>query len=117
MFLDDTRFLFHLRKGDREYIVVTRIVFAGEANQWFGRDLAQRNGAASGCKRMLRRDRHANALAKQLLKPHIVQRTSLWGTSYQSELKPAIAYALENGFVAPIVQFDVQLWHRSLKPP
>ena len=53
---------------------------------------------------MLRRDRHANALAKQLLKPRIVQRTSLWGTSYQSELKPAIAFAVENGFVAPIPQ-------------
>jgi len=66
---------------------------------------------------MLRRDRHANALAKQLLKPHIVQRTSLWGTSYQSELKPAIAYAGENGFVAPIVQSDMHLWHRSLKSP
>src|SRR2546421_7198358 len=64
---------------------------------------------------MLRSDRHANALAKQLLKPHIVQRTSLWGTSYQSELKPAIAYAIENGFVAPIVQSDVHLWHRLLK--
>src|SRR5882757_9994441 len=116
MFLDDARFLFHLRKSDREYIVVIRIVFAGEANQWFGGDLAQRNGAASG-KRMPRRNRHANALAKQLLKPHIVQRTSLWGTSYQSELKPAIAYAFENGFVAPIVQSDVHLWHHSLKSP
>jgi hypothetical protein len=30
-------------------------------------------------------------------------------------LKPAIAYAVENGFVAPIVQSDVHLWHRLLK--
>src|SRR5712671_2824337 len=116
MFLDDARFLFHLRKGDREYIVVIRIVFAGEANQGFGSNLAQRNGAASG-KRMLRSDRHADALAEQLLKPHIVKRTSLWGTSYQSELKPAIAYAVEYGFVAPIVQSDVHLWHRSPEIP
>src|SRR4029079_1833896 len=64
---------------------------------------------------MLRSDRHTNALAKKLLKLHIVQRTSLWGTSYQSDLKPAIAYAVENGFVAPIVQSDVHLWHRLPK--
>src|SRR5690349_23172284 len=64
---------------------------------------------------MPRRDRHANALAKQLLKAHIAQRTSLWGTSYQSELKLAIAHAVENGFVTPIVQSDVHLWHRLLK--
>jgi hypothetical protein len=32
-------------------------------------------------------------------------------------LKPAIAYPIENGVVAPIVQFDVDVWHRSLKCP
>jgi hypothetical protein len=42
-----------------------RILFAGEANERFGRNLGQRNGAASG-KRMLRGDRHADALVKQL---------------------------------------------------
>src|SRR6266480_2875546 len=37
------------------------------------------------------RNGDANALAKQFLKPHIAQRTSLWGTRYQSDLKSAIA--------------------------
>jgi len=53
MFLDDARFLFHLRKDDREIIIVIRVIFAGEANQRFGCNLGNRNGAASG-KRMLR---------------------------------------------------------------
>src|SRR6478672_4151144 len=63
MFLDHARFLFHLRKDDREIIIVIRIIFAGEANQQFGRGLDERNAAPSG-KPMLRSDRHANALAK-----------------------------------------------------
>src|SRR5947209_16920337 len=37
MFLDHARFLFHLRKDDRKQVVVIRIVFAGQANQQFGR--------------------------------------------------------------------------------
>src|SRR5580765_407310 len=63
MFLDHARLLFQLRKDDREIIMVIRIIFAGEANQQFSRGLDERNAAPSG-KRMLRRDRHANALAK-----------------------------------------------------
>src|SRR6476620_5277357 len=63
MFLDHARLLFHLRKDDREIIMVIRIIFAGEANQRFGRGLDERNAAPSG-KWMLRSDRHANALAK-----------------------------------------------------
>lgn len=59
------RFLFQLRKDDREIVIVIRIIFAGEANQRFGRNLSNRNGAASG-KRMLRGHRHANAFMKQL---------------------------------------------------
>ena len=66
VFLHDPRFLFHLRKDDREIIIIFRIIFAGEANQRFGRNLGNRNGAASG-KRMLRGDRHANAFVKQFL--------------------------------------------------
>src|SRR5437016_10566465 len=42
MLLDDARFLFHLRKGDQEYVGVIRVVFAGESNQWFGGELSQR---------------------------------------------------------------------------
>src|SRR4029077_5572244 len=63
MFLDHARLLFQLRKDDREIIMVIRIIFAGEANQQFSRGLDERNAAPSG-KRMLRSDRHANALAK-----------------------------------------------------
>ncbi len=114
--LHHPRFLFHLRKDDREIIIVIRIIFAGKANQRFGRNLGKRNGAASG-KRMLQGHRHANAFVKQLLIAHVVQRTSLRGRNDQSELKPAIAYPIENGVVAPIVQFDVDVWHFSLKCP
>ena len=76
--LHHPRFLFHLRKDDREIIIVIRIIFAGEANQRFGRNFGNRNGAASG-KRMLQGDDHANAFVKQLLIAHVVQRTSLHG--------------------------------------
>jgi len=114
--LHHPRFLFQLRKDDRDIIIVVRIIFACKPNQRFGHNFGNRNGAASG-KRMLRSDRHANALAKQLLILNIAQRTRLLGTSYQSDLKPAIAYAVENGFVAPIVQSDVHLWHRLPKSP
>ncbi len=37
MFLDDARFLFHLRKGDREIIIVIGILFARQANERFAR--------------------------------------------------------------------------------
>jgi len=116
MFLHDPRFLFHLRKRDREIIIIFRIIFVGEADQRFGRDLANRDGAASG-KRMLRGNRHTNAFVKQLFISQAAQRTSLRGTNDQSDLKPAIAYAVENGLVAPIVQSDVHVWHFSLKCP
>src|SRR6266436_4847158 len=89
--LHHARFLFHLRKDDREIIIVIRIIFAGEANQRFGRNFGNRNGAASS-KRMLRSHRHANTFVKQLLTSHVVQRTSLRGRNDQSESKPAIAY-------------------------
>jgi hypothetical protein len=98
-----SRFLFHLRKDDRKIIIVTRIIFAGEANQRFGRYLGNRNGAASG-KRMLRSDRHANAFVKQLLISQVVRRTSLRGRNDQSELKPAIAYPIENALTWPCVR-------------
>jgi len=75
MFLDHARFLFHLRKDDRKQIVVIRIVFAGQANQQFGRNLDERNAAPSG-KRMLRSDRHANALVKQLFISQVAERTT-----------------------------------------
>src|SRR4029077_9739026 len=65
MFLNNSRLLFHLGKDDRKIIIVIRIVFAGEANYWFSRNLGNWNGAAPG-KRMLRSDRHANAFVKQL---------------------------------------------------
>ena len=86
----------------------------GEANQRFGRNLGKRNGSAAG-KRMLRGDRHANPIVKQLFISQVAQRTGLRGRNYQSELEPAIAYALENGLVGPIVQSDVHAWHRPLK--
>ena len=57
------RFLFHLRKDDREQVIIIRIVFSGQANQRFGRYLDNRNGAAPG-KPMLRGDHHANAFVK-----------------------------------------------------
>src|SRR5438034_5545420 len=114
--LHHPRFLFHLRKDDREIIIIIRIIFAGEANQRFGGNLGNRNGAASG-KRMLRGHRHANAFVKQLLIAQVVQRNSLQGRNDQSELKPALAYPIENGVVAPIVQSDVHVWQRSLKCP
>src|SRR4029077_11741388 len=63
VFLDHARLLFQLRKDDREIIMVVRIISAGQTNQRFGRGLDERNAAPSG-KRMLRSDRHANALAK-----------------------------------------------------
>src|SRR4029077_2064026 len=116
MFLDHARFLFHLRKDDREIIIVIRIIFAGEANQQFGRGLDERNAAPSS-KRMLRSDRHANALAKQFLISQVSERTILGRSSDQSEFKSAIAYAVESVFVAPIVQSDVHVWHFSLKRP
>ena len=74
--LHHSRFLFHLRKDHREIIIVVRIIFAGEANQRFGRDLGNRNGAASG-KGMLQCHRHANAFVKQFLIAHVVQRIGL----------------------------------------
>jgi pimeloyl-ACP methyl ester carboxylesterase len=52
--LDHPRFLFHLRKDDREDVIVIRIIFAGEANQRFGRNLGNRNGAASWQTRLVR---------------------------------------------------------------
>jgi len=61
--LHHPRFLFHLRKDDREVIIIFRIVFTGEADQRFGCNLGKPNRAASG-KRMLRGDRHANAFVK-----------------------------------------------------
>ena len=112
----DPRFLFHLRKDHRYIIIVTGIILSGEANQRFGRNLGNRNGAASG-KRMLQGHRHANAFVKQLLIAHVVQRNSLQGRNDQSELKPALAYPIENGVVAPIVQSDVHVWLRPLKRP
>src|ERR1700751_3335918 len=102
------RFLFHLRKDDRKIIIVIRIIFPGEANQWFGRNLANRNGATSG-KRMLRSDRHGNAFLKQLLISHVVQRTGLGGRNDQSEVKPSVAYPIEDIFDAPIVRSDVHV--------
>ena len=84
MFLAHTRFLFHLRKDDRKQIVVIRIVFAGQANQWFGRDLDERNAAPSG-KRMLRGDRHANTLVKQLFISQVAERATLRRSSDQSD--------------------------------
>ena len=50
--LHHPRFLFHLRKDHREIIVVIRIIFTGQANQRFGRNLGNRNGAPFG-KRMV----------------------------------------------------------------
>ena len=114
MFFHDVRLLFHLRKGDREDIIVFWIVFTGEANQWFGRSLGKRNGPATG-KRMLPGDRNSNPIVKQLFISQDAQRTSLRGTNDQSELKPAITHAVENGLVGPIVQSDVHVWHFSLK--
>src|SRR5882672_6992132 len=61
--LDHPRFLFYLRKDDREEVIVIRIIFAGEANQRLGRNFSNRNSAAPG-KRMLRSDRHANTFFK-----------------------------------------------------
>src|ERR1700737_1252593 len=101
--LHHPRFLFQLRKDYREKVIVIRIIFAGEANQRFGRNLGNRNGAASG-ERLLRGDRHTNAFVKQFLISHVLQRASLRGRNDQSKLKPAIAYPIENGVVAPIVQ-------------
>src|SRR6478735_10171951 len=57
------RFLFHRRKDDRKIIIVIWIIFAGEPNQRFGRNLGDRNGAALG-ERMLRGHGHANAFVK-----------------------------------------------------
>src|SRR4029077_16643957 len=114
--LDHPRLLFHLRKDGREEVVIIRIIFAGQANQRFGRNFGNRNGAASS-KRMLRSDRHANAFLKQFLISQVVQRTSLGGRNDQSELKPAIAYPIENIFVGPIVRSDVHVWHCLLKCP
>src|SRR5258705_6248989 len=116
MFLDHAQLLFHLRQDDRKIIIVIRIIFPSEANQRFGRGLHERNAAPSG-KRMLRSDRHANALAKQLFISQVAERTTLWRSSDQSEFKSAIAYAVESVFVAPIVQSDVHVWHSSLKRP
>ena len=76
--LHHPRFLFHLRKDDREEVIVIRIIFAGKANQRFGRNFGNRNGAASS-KRMLRSHRHADAFLKQFLISHVVQRTGLGG--------------------------------------
>jgi hypothetical protein len=56
--------------------------------------------AAAG-KRMLRGQRHANAFVKQFFVSQVAQRTSLRGRNDQSELKPAIAYPIENIFVGP----------------
>src|SRR6266536_3251569 len=109
-------FCFTFEKDDREIIIVIRIIFAGEANQWFGRNFGNRNGAALS-KRMLRGDDHANADAKQLLISQVVQRASLRGRNDQPELKPAIAYPVENVFDVPIVQSDVHVWHCPLKCP
>src|SRR6201982_1436950 len=61
--LHHPRFLFHLRKDDREEVIVIRIIFAGKANQRFGRNFGNRNGAASG-KRMLLSDRPAKAFLR-----------------------------------------------------
>jgi len=66
-------------------------------------------------KRMLRRDRHANALAKQLLKPHIVQRTSLWGTELSIRVEAGHRVRRREWFCCSNRASDVHLWHRSLK--
>ena len=57
------RFLLYLRKDGREEVVVIWIIFAGQADQRFGRNLGKRNGAASS-KRMQRSDGHAHAFLK-----------------------------------------------------
>ena len=79
-----------------------RIVFVGEADQRFGHNFGNRNGAASG-KRMLRSHCHANAFVKQLLTSC---STRLQGRNDQSELKPAITYPVVNGVVA-FTRFDL----------
>jgi hypothetical protein len=70
--------------------MIFRIVFMVEADQWFGRNLGNRNGAAPG-ERMLRGDGHTNAFVKQLFISQVAQRTSLRSKNDQSELNPAVA--------------------------
>src|SRR6266487_64536 len=81
--LDHPRLLFRLRKDAREIVVEIRMIFSDQANQRFGRNFSNRNGAAAG-KRMLRSDRHANAFVKQFLIAQVVQLTSLRGSNNYS---------------------------------
>src|SRR5258708_36819445 len=65
MLFHHPRFSFHLRKDGREMIIVSRMVFAGGANERFGRNFGNRNGAATG-KRLVGGDPHASAVVRQL---------------------------------------------------
>jgi hypothetical protein len=86
----------------------------GEANQRFGRKVGKRNGPASS-KGMLRGNRNTNPIVKQLFVAQIAQRTRLWGRNYQTELKAAVAYAVENGLVSPIKRFKTPRSVRRLR--
>jgi hypothetical protein len=48
--LHHPRFLFHFRKGDREELIVVRIIFAGKANQRFATSvIGMARRRANGC--------------------------------------------------------------------